>query len=199
MRVLVHRCPHCKSNKVIQPKPKGKSDTQVGLELVGSLIEGAYLGTDGSITRMISDSYYDPSKQHKYLCRECRYTWNADLSIDETPIEELESEKKLLKSTIKSEMIRKAVWSVIIGAITIWSFLYCWNNDFVYRKTENVWLLGEKEVEHYHFGWLGVGLIFIIALFITIHAISSCSEKYKTIKILNAMGAEEFRNSNLRP
>lgn len=199
MKKIVHRCPYCKSDKVIEQKVKDKSNTQKSLEAIGGIAEGYFLGTDGSLTDWISNSFYDPSKQPKFLCRECRKTWNNPNLIDETPLEELEREKDYLKSDLKKGMIKQCVWLVVVGALAVWSFLYCWDNDFIYTQIEDVWLLGEREVEHYNFSWLGVGLIFVIALFLSINAFFSVMDKREKIKQISRMNLEEFRNSKLRP
>lgn len=198
-RVLVHRCPHCKSDRVIQPKPKDKSDTQVGLEFVGGFIEGAFLGTDGSITDMISKSYYDPSKQHKYLCRECGHTWDIDLTTDETPINVLESEKSQLISKLTRESIKAMVWMAAGIGVAIWSYIYCQDHEFkTTYKTDN-WLFGEMETADWHYSWLLVGLIFIIASIVAITSFFKIGNRFSTIAELKKMDPSVFRNSKLRP
>lgn len=71
-RCLVHRCPHCKSDNVINLKKPEKSTLQKGFELVGAFAEGFYIGTNGTITETISNAFYDPSKHPQTSLHERR-------------------------------------------------------------------------------------------------------------------------------
>ena len=195
---LVHRCPKCKSNSVGQIAQKGKSTLQKGLEMVGSFAEGYFIGTDGSITEWISNSINDPSKQDKFYCRDCHHTWKIAYMVDETPVEVLEKEKKECVKKYRSNLWLHIFWSIICGAVTVWAFYYCWVNDFTSTHINNTWLFGDVEVTDYHWGWLFVGLLFLVMLGLTCWQISSATDASRDLKRIKEISIETFRNSKYR-
>lgn len=196
-RVIVHRCPRCKSKSIGKTKRQEKSDVQKGLELVGGFLEGYFIGTNGSITEYISNSINDPSKMPKYYCKDCGNTWNHENYIDETPIEVLEEEKKNLISSLKTDCILKVFGLIVVGAVTVWSFLYCWNNNFKTYHTEDLWLLGETQITDWHYDWLLVGIVFVITLILTIKVIGSLLTDIDKISRLRKMSADSYRHYNI--
>ncbi|MDE6383976.1 MAG: hypothetical protein K2K79_06470 [Paramuribaculum sp.] len=195
---LVHRCPHCKSRAVIKIPPKKKSMGQQALEVLGGAAEAYYLGTDGSITEWISNNINDPSKQPKYRCTSCNGVWNNPNLVDETPLPVLEEEKKDAISRFKSAVWWDIIIFLIPLAITIWSFHYCWINDFTSKRMEDNWLMGTIEVTDYHWLWPLVGIIFIVSAIFTFKCFNSISEDYNAVKRLKSMSLESFRWSKLR-
>ena len=195
---LVHRCPKCDSKQVEDIKPKEKSKIQKGLELAGGFAEGWFLGTNGSITDWVSNKYYDPSKQPKFRCRSCSNTWITANMVDETPDDVLEEEKKRSLENQIQKFIANIILLLVFGCVTYWSFKYCWINDFTSTHIEDMWLLGPSEVTDYHWGWLGVGLIFLICLSLTIMSISFISENISDYRNIKDMSLNDFRTSVYR-
>lgn len=192
---LVHRCPRCKSRAVKYVAPKEKSTLQKGLEMAGAFAEGYFIGTDGSITEWISNSINDPSKQDKFFCSDCQHSWKIANMVDETPIEVLEKEKKERISQFRSNAALSILGTVVLLAVTVWSFHYCWVNDFTSTHINNTWLFGDVEVTDYHWSWLFVGILFLVSLGFTFACFCRVMDNFEKIKVVRKMDIETFRNS----
>lgn len=196
---LVHRCPQCNSNQVGNLTVKPKSGFQKGAELAGYVAENYVIGTDYfGITEKISNFIYDPEKQNKFYCKECKHAWKNPNMVDETPIEVLEQEKRMRISSLQSSRVLQILGGIVCSAIGIWAFYYCWVNDFTSKRMQNVWPWGEIEVTDYHWGWPFVGLIFLGMIGATIYFFGCASESSTNINTLKTIGAEQFRKSRLR-
>lgn len=195
---LVHRCPQCNSNQVGNLTVKPKSGFQKGAEFVGGALEGWY-GGDGSITDSISNFIYDPEKQNRFYCKECKHAWKNPNMVDETPIEVLEAEKERRIRSIRSGLFFQIIFMIGCVAATVWLFYYLWVNDFRYYETMNKWWgEGTVQVAYYHWSWLFMGILFLGVLGFTCYIIGSTMESFEDLKKLKSMSAEQFRKSRLR-
>lgn len=195
---LIHRCPECNSDLVEHLKPKEKSKTQKALEFGGSFAEGYFLGTDGSITDWISKKYYDPSKQPKFRCKSCHSVWNKEHLVDETPDDILEREKRECLARLRQKGAKTLFLGLVLAGVAAWSFLYCWNHDFVTTRETEMWLMGKMEVNDYHWSWMGVGIIFLAALSFSVASFRESCDHWKDMKSLKSMDLSTFRCSHYR-
>lgn len=167
---------------------------KVGAGLVNGLtfgVGGTLLNQSGATTKAshwVQDQWKGKVKFH-FECG-CGYEWDKSYNLNEgqllqdkmTELEKWNKEEKRKKEKVrvlerelaaaetvykqaKSKSIKSFFWMLLFGGVDAYLIYYCWTEPFLYHVRENVWLLGERDVENYHWSWLGM---FILAIICTV-------------------------------